>query len=192
MKELVVLIGLPGSGKTSFRNAHPQWGVVSKDDIRRNVFHRDFDPEYEDAVDRIFAAMLVEAVDSPAQVVCVDNTNITRAARKPLIEVARLSGRLPIAYVMPLLPMEIMYERKLKQLEELSRDHPEIRVGGFPRERYESMYRSYEEVSEKEGFARVFRNATVALPRKRRVHRSRRAPALEPLPLLLGESKSVD
>ncbi|MCK4581530.1 MAG: AAA family ATPase, partial [Dehalococcoidia bacterium] len=78
MRQLVVLVGLPGSGKTSFRERHPKWAVVSKDDIRRTVFHRDFDLDYEDAVERIFTAALVETVQSSAQVVCVDSTNLTR------------------------------------------------------------------------------------------------------------------
>ncbi len=189
MKELVVLVGLPGSGKTSFRNRHPEWAVVSKDDIRRNVFHRDFDLEYEDAVNRIFAAMLVEAVDSPVQVVCVDNTNLTRAERAPLIEVAKISGRLPIAYVMPILPWKTLYARKLQQLEELSHARPDIRIGGFPEERYEMMYHRYEEVSEEEGFARVFRDVEV-IPAANRSRRQRRVRAkvpnkLEPLPLFV-------
>ena len=183
MRELVVLVGLPGSGKTSFRARHPEWAVVSKDDIRRNVFHRDFDLEYEDAVERIFSAMLVEAVDSPARVVCVDNTNLTRAARAPLIEVARLSDRLPIAYVMPHPPLEVLYARKLRQLEELARNHPEITVGGFPEARYAAMYDQYEQVSEDEGFARVFRDVE-PIPVKKRTRRTRRpVRSLEPLPL---------
>ncbi len=184
MRELVVLVGLPGSGKTSFCSHHPDWAVLSKDHIRRNVFHRDFDLAYEDAVDRIFAAMLVETVDSPARVVCVDNTNLTRGVRAPLIEVARLSGRTPIAYVMPVLPMETMYARKLRQLEELARNHPEIEVSGFSLDRYEMMYHLYEEVSEDEGFARVFHNTEVAPVKKRsRRTRGRRSPVPEPLPL---------
>jgi len=157
--------------------------VVSKDDIRRNVFHRDFDLEYEDAVERIFSAMLVEAVDSPARVVCVDNTNLTRAARAPLIEVARLSDRLPIAYVMPHPPLEVLYARKLRQLEELARNHPEITVGGFPEAHYAAMYDQYEQVSEDEGFARVFRDVE-PIPIKKRTRRTRRpVRSLEPLPL---------
>ena len=182
----MVLVGLPGSGKTSFRARHPEWAVVSKDDIRRTVFHRDFDLEYEDAVSRIFAALLVEAVDSPAPIVCVDNTNITRAERAPLIEVARLAERLPIAYVMPRLPLEVMYARKLQQLEELAHDHPEIEVSGFSRERYEMMYHLYEEVSEAEGFARVFRDVEpLPRPKRPRRRRTRDGHVHDPLPLFV-------
>jgi|LZCG01.1.fsa_nt_gb predicted kinase len=187
MRKLVVLVGLSGSGKTTFCKKHPEWAVVSKDHIRRMIFHRDFDLSYEDVVDRIFTAALVEAVDSPAQVVCVDNTNLTREERRSLIEVALLSGREPIAYVMPLLPLETMYKRKMKQLEELARNCPEIVVGGFSRERYERIYRSYEAVCEDEGFARVIHEVPPLQPRRRakRVRRTRRRREgeVKPLPL---------
>ncbi len=187
MNKLVVLVGLPGSGKTSFRSRHPDWAVISKDDIRRTIFHRDFDPEFEDAVDRIFGAALVEAVDSPASVVCVDNTNITRAERAPLLEVAQLSGRVPIAYIMPQLPMEVMYARKLRQLNDLARAHPDIVVSGFPAKRYEMMYHLYEEVSEDEGFARVFREVEpIPMPKRTRRRRARKVRTLDPLPLFVS------
>lgn len=190
MKQLVVLVGLPGSGKTSFRMRHSTWAVVSKDDIRRMIFHRDFDLDYESAVERIFAAALVEAVESPAQVVCVDNTNLTREERRPLIEVARFAGREPIAYVMPLSPLEVLYERKERQLENLAHDHPDIEVRGFPKDRYEMMYRRYEEVGEGEGFSRVLHETPVLRPprRAKRARKARRARVrqvneLKPLPL---------
>lgn len=189
MRELAVLVGLAGSGKTTFRDHRPEWAIVSKDDIRRSVFHRDFDPVYEDAVTKIFAAMLVEAVESPAEVVCVDNTNLTRAERGELIEVARASGRQPIAYVMPPAPLEFLYERKLHQLGVLAADNPEIVVGGFPRERYVMMYDRYEKVREDEGFVRVFREVAPLRSRKvRKARPARRRRArplrqLDPLPL---------
>jgi len=56
MKRLVVLVGLPGSGKTAFQKRHPEWAVVSKDAIRRVIFHCNHAPEYEGVVDRVFAA----------------------------------------------------------------------------------------------------------------------------------------
>ncbi|GEM_PF-525574 len=173
MRELVVLVGPAGSGKSTFRRRHPEWAVVSKDDIRRNVFGRDFDLLYEDAVARVFAATLVEAVDSPAEVVCVDNTNLTRAERSEMIEVARASGRVPIAYVMPHAPVDVLYKRKLDQLALLASNNPGVVVGGFPEERYLMMYNRYEEVDEEEGFVKVFREVE-PLPQSRKRARTAR------------------
>ena len=191
MQQLVVLVGPAGSGKTTFQKQYPEWAVVSKDDIRRTIFHRDFDLDYENTVERIFAATLVEAVDSPAQVVCVDNTNLTRSERQALIEVAQLSDRKPIVYIMPKLPFEEMYERKQQQLNQLAQDHRHIQVNGFPRERYERIYQRYEEVEGDEGFAKVMHVASVPVPPSRKTKRVRKArrtrtrgiTELKPLPL---------
>ena len=161
--------------------------MVSKDDIRRNVFRRDFDLKYEDAVTNIFAATLVEVVQSSAEIVCVDNTNLTRVERGELIDVARASGRVPVAYVMPRAPQDILYKRKLEQLEMLASNNSEIAVGGFPEERYTMMYNRYEEVSEKEGFVKVFREVE-PLPSRRkgmtRATRKRRKSTLRRLDAL--------
>lgn len=192
MRELVVLVGPSGSGKTTFRRQHPEWAVVCRDEIRRDVFHRDFDLSYEPAVDRIFSAMLVETVESPAQAVCVDGTNLTRQERRDLLEVAHLSKREPIAYVMPILPWEILYERKQSQLQALAQERPDLMVSGFTRERYERIYRTFEPVEKDEGFARVF-SEVLAEPseqpqqRKKRARRARsHVPELRPLPLFAG------
>jgi len=172
-RELAVLVGLPGSGKTSFRLRHPEWAVVSPDDVRRTVFHCDYDPAHEDVVRRIIAATLVETVESSVPVVCVDSTHLTRAERQPLVEVARLCGREPIAHVMPLLPLEILYARKQEQLAILAREHPEVRVNGFPRDTYEAVCGRYEEVRPDEGFVRIVHEVLPPLsPREAR--RSRR------------------
>ncbi len=188
MGKLVVLVGPSGSGKTAFRRQHPEWAVICKDEIRRDIFHRDFDLTYEPTVDRIFAAALIEAVDSPAEVVCVDGTNITREERRSLLEVAHFSRREAVAYVMPVLPSEVLYERKQSQLQALARERPEIVVSGFSRERYERIYQSYEPVQASEGFERVFAevvpNPEPKRPRVRRARPARqRTPDLNPLPL---------
>ncbi len=189
MRQLVVLVGPAGSGKTTFRDRHPEWAIVCKDDIRRGVFHRDFDATYEDTVSKIFAAVLIEAVESPADVVCVDSTNLTRAERSPLIEVAQACGRSPVAYVMPLAPLEDLYQRKLQQLSELASQNPQIVVGGFPKERYARMFDSYEAVTAGEGFDRVVYEVPVARTqsetkaRKPRRARRKAINQLKPLPL---------
>jgi len=59
MRQLVVLVGMPGSGKTSFHQKKSDWVVVSKNVIRQSMFGHSFEPEFEDAVDRIFAAALI-------------------------------------------------------------------------------------------------------------------------------------
>ena len=187
VKKLVVLIGHSGSGKTTFCESHPEWGVVSKDHIRRMVFNRDFDLSYEEVVDRIFAAVLVETVESHAEVVCVDNTNLTRDERSSLIEVALASGREPVAHVMPLLPLETLYRRKQAQLRELASRYPQLHVSGFDRARYNRIHRSYEEIGKDEGFAEVIQEAPPLQPRQStrvlRVRRRKRVPELKPLPL---------
>ena len=190
MKQLVVLVGPAGSGKTTFQRQYPEWAVVSKDDIRRTIFHRDFDLDYENTVERIFAATLVEAVDSPAEVVCVDNTNLTRSERRALIEVAQLSHREPIVYVMPQLSLETMYERKQQQLSQLAQDHRNIQISGFPRERYEMIYQQQEAVEGDEGFAKVIHVASVPAPTSQKTARARQPrrrtrgiTELRPLPL---------
>lgn len=189
-RELVALVGLPGAGKTSFRMRRPEWVVVSKDDIRRTVFRCDYDPAIEDAVERIFAATLIEVVESTVPVVCVDNTNLTRAERQPLVEVARLAWREPVACVMPLEPLAVTYARKQEALRMLSREDPGLKVHGFPRDRYEEVCRRYEEVRGDEGFVRVLQEASVAArripPRRARRPLSESPGDLVPLPLFVS------
>ncbi len=157
MKRLVVLVGLPGSGKTAFQKRHPEWAIVSKDAIRRGVFHCNHAPEYEDVVDRVFAAALVEVVGSDAEVVCVDDLNLTCDTRVELIELAQLAGREAIAYVMPFEPLDELFSRTRRNLERLSASEPHARVADLSRARFEELVGSYDPVDVREGFARVER-----------------------------------
>jgi hypothetical protein len=124
-------------------------------------------------VERIFAATLIEVVESQAPVVCVDNTNLTRAERQPLVEVARLAHREPIAHVMPFEPLDVVYARKQEALRALARDPSGVKVNGFPCDRYEAIYRRYEEVCEDEGFVRILHEA-IPLALRRETRRARR------------------
>ena len=190
MKRLVMLVGLPGSGKTAFQKRHPEWAIVSRDWIRRGIFHRNHAPEYEDAVDRIFASTLVEVIDSDAEVVCVDDLNLARDARRELIELARLAGRETIAYVMPFKPLGELFARAQQNLERLSASDPNVRVTELSRVRFAELVRSYDPVDSQEGFARVEREAALdsaeasaASPAKR--GRKKRIAKREPLPLFV-------
>jgi len=155
MKRLVVLVGLPGSGKTDFRRRHPEWAVVSKDSIRWETFHSNYAPEYEDVVDRIFASTLVEVIASNAEVVCVDDMNLGRDTRRELIELAALSGREAIAYVLPSEPIEELFSRANHRLEQLSASNADLPLTDLPKARFDALVRSCEPVDVREGFARV-------------------------------------
>ena len=168
MKTLLVLVGPPGSGKTTYQRRHPEWAVVSKDDIRQLVFRAGYTSEHEDAVENMFATALVEAVETDIETVCVDGEHLTRDERRRLIEVAVLSGRRPIAHV--LLP-------------------PDARTDSTRAQR-ESSISGYPPATEDEGFARVelieasAQPAEPPMPEAKRT--KKRAPRRDPLPLFVS------
>ena len=88
--ELAILVGLPGSGKTTFfrERLAATHDHVSKD-LMRNVRRRG---------ERQLA--LVEGALLAGRSVAVDNTNPARADRAPLIAAARARGARVVAYVM--------------------------------------------------------------------------------------------
>ncbi len=155
MRELVVLVGLPGSGKSAFQEKQANWAVVSKDAIRRATFRVSFDSSYEGAVDRIYASTLIEAAESDAPIVCVDDLNLLRSERASLVELGRMTGRETVAVVMPYEPVDTIYQLAQFQLEELTKQTPKLAVAGFPRDRFDAMLRCYEAVQPDEGFARI-------------------------------------
>ena len=184
MKRLVVLVGLPGSGKTAFRKQHPEWAIVSKDAIRREVFHCNHAPEYEGVVDRVFASTLVEVIASETEVVCVDDLNLTCDTRVELIELARLAGRETIAYVMPFEPLDQLFERTQANLETLSALGSDVRVVDLARDRFDELVRSYDPVDSREGFDRV-QTVVESTTAPERPPRRRRVEKREPLPLFV-------
>ena len=157
MRQLVVLVGLPGSGKTALHKKESDWVVVSKNVIRQSVFRRSYESEYEDAVDRIFSATLIEAAESSADIVCVDDLNLLRKERRSYIELGEMTGREPIAIVMPYDPIDEIYQLVQSQLKELAKSSPKLEISTFPRDRFDAMLRCYEAVLPDEGFSRIRR-----------------------------------
>ena len=88
MPDLVIFVGLPGSGKSTYYFAHlaSTHAQVSKD-LMPNARRRD---------DR--QAVAVEKALAAGQSVVVDNTSPSRAVRAPLIALGRRHGARIIAY----------------------------------------------------------------------------------------------
>lgn len=88
MLELVVLVGLQASGKTTFRNERflATHVVVSKDEFRNNS-----------SSERRQRFLIDEALRGGRSVI-VDNTNVRRENRVALIEQARSHGARVIGY----------------------------------------------------------------------------------------------
>lgn len=107
---LVVLVGVSGSGKSSFSRKHfKATEVLSSDACRALVSDNENDQtatkEAFEVLDFI-AAKRLEA----GRFTVVDATNVQKEARKPLIELARRYHCLPVAIVFDL-PERVAHER---------------------------------------------------------------------------------
>lgn len=93
---LIVLIGLPGSGK-SYWAAEQKLTVISSDEMRGTLID---DPANQTIHGRVFASMrylLRHRLELQRPVTCVDATNLTRRDRKAWIKLAEMYGALPEA-----------------------------------------------------------------------------------------------
>jgi predicted kinase len=103
--ELVVLIGLPASGKSSFyrerfADTHDH---ISKDRMRNA------------ARPQVRQQQLIAASLARGRSVVVDNTNPGRAGRASLVALARQHGASPVAYYFESAPADALRRNRLRQ-----------------------------------------------------------------------------
>ena len=83
---VVVLVGLPGSGKSTY--VEKRAGVLSSDEIRRLLID---DPENQTIHSRVFAVLrnvLRQRLELRRPVTYIDATNLTRKERRPYLKMA--------------------------------------------------------------------------------------------------------
>jgi len=107
---LIVLVGVAGSGKSTFANAHfLRTEILSSDHFRGWVSDDEAD---QDATEDAFATLhfLLERRLRRGKLCVVDATNVTAIHRAKLMDVSRLYGRQAVAIVFET-PEEICVQR---------------------------------------------------------------------------------
>lgn len=93
---LYLPIGIPGSGKTTWRElikkqaeeSGKSIGVISPDEIRMNVFKVEFDEKFEPAV-WVIAETKLEVCLRENDICILDATNVTKKSREMPLNIAR-------------------------------------------------------------------------------------------------------
>lgn len=99
---LVLLVGPAGSGKSTFAARHfAKEAVLSSDAFRALVSGSEADQSATDTAFRLLHAA-AETRLARGRLTVIDATNVTRAAREPLLELAARHGRVPLAVTLEL------------------------------------------------------------------------------------------
>jgi protein phosphatase len=144
---LVVLIGISGSGKSTFARKHFKSTEILSSDFCRGLVSDD--ENSQEATDDAFDVLHYIASKrlTAGKLTVIDATNVQPEARKPLIELARQYHMLPVAIVLNL-PEKVCQERNSQR--------PDRNFGAHVIPRQRSELRRSLHFLEREGFRHVF------------------------------------
>src|SRR6267143_5484561 len=148
---LVALVGVSGSGKSTFARKHfKPTEVVSSDACRALVSADENDMEGSKAAFEILHSIVRKRLEG-GRVAVVDATNVQPEARKQLVEIARETHVLPVA---------IVFDLPTTLCEDRNRARTDRKLGSHVvRRQYGELRRSIRKL-EGEGFRYVYRLRT--------------------------------
>ena len=150
MKNLYMMCGVPGSGKSTYvATNHPDAIVVSRDAIRFALLKEGDDYfAYEDTVLQIFYAEIQNAIDSDSeQDIIIDATHLTPKARATCLKELKNLDKVNLVALSIEVPLAIALYRNDKRTGRARVPETVIR----------NMYRSYRIPTVEEGFNEVRR-----------------------------------
>ncbi len=140
-RKIVLAIGLPGCGKSTYF-ARKRIVPLSSDWIRQLLYDNPADQRRPDVVFRVLRYLLCRRLESGARINYVDATNLTRREREPFFRIAEEFGCAVEALFFDV-PLEICLERNRKRVREV------------PEEAIQRMAKRLEPPSREEGFRRI-------------------------------------
>lgn len=109
MSELILLVSIPGAGKSTFAQRYSSEIVLSSDKLRGIVGTDESDQSVSGKVFSIMDVM-TDYFLSQGKDVVIDATNTTRKARKEFVRIGRKNGAVISAYVFQV-PLEVAKAR---------------------------------------------------------------------------------
>jgi predicted kinase len=107
--KIVVLVGLPGSGKSTYA-AQTGWTSLSSDAIRRLLADDETDQTIHERVFETLRYLLRQRLEIGRAVTCIDATNLKPEERKPYVEMGKSFG-CEVEAVFFDVPVEVCRER---------------------------------------------------------------------------------
>ena len=153
MKRAYMLVGVPGSGKSTWLKQFSDHGavLVSSDQYIEEAAAtagKTYSEVFADEADRATVKMkadITQAIEDGRDIVW-DQTNLTVKSRRPKVERLKQAGYDVVAIVFELLPDELERRRSMRKFETGKTVAPHI---------LRSMEASYQRPTEAEGFSKI-------------------------------------